>query len=149
MSEIKVKTIAEFMAEGKDVDVLFWVGSAGSFDERAKSFEKNDIWDALTNRHCYATTGERILVDFKMGNKIMGDVFSYTGKRSFRLKIIGTSPIEKVLLKRKEKIIDEKIISSYSSEHSNRYRILWEGCTKRGTSRHQKLPWDGYLKTSS
>ena len=80
---------------------------------------------------------------------IMGVVFSYTGKRSFRLKIIGTSPIEKVLLKRKEKIIDEKIISSYSSEHSNRYRILWEGCTKRGTSRHQKLPWDGYLKTSS
>ena len=115
----------------------------------AKSFEKNDIWDALTNRHCYATTGERILVDFKMDNKIMGDVFSYTGKRSFRLKIIGTSPIEKVLLKRKEKIIDEKIISSYSSEHSNRYRILWGGCTKRGTSRHQKLPWDGYLKTSS
>ena len=40
MSEIKVKTIAEFMAEGKDVDVLFWVGSAGSFDERAKKITR-------------------------------------------------------------------------------------------------------------
>ena len=115
----------------------------------AKSFEKNDIWDALTNRHCYATTGERILVDFKLDNKIMGDIFSYTGKRLFHLKIVGTAPIEKILLKRKEKIIGEKIISSFSSEHSNRYRILWGGCTKKGTSRHQKLPWDGHLKTSS
>ena len=115
----------------------------------AKSFEKNDIWEALKNRHCYATTGERILVDFKMDDKIMGDIFSCTGKRSFRLNILGTAPIEKVLLKRKEKIIDEKLFPSFSSEYSNRFRILWGGCKKKGTSRHQKLPWDGSLKTSS
>ena len=24
------------MAEGKEADILFWVGSAGSFDDRAK-----------------------------------------------------------------------------------------------------------------
>jgi len=36
MSELQVKTMAEFMAEGKEADILFWVGSAGSFDDRAK-----------------------------------------------------------------------------------------------------------------
>ena len=36
MSELQVKTMAEFMAEGKESDILFWVGSAGSFDDRAK-----------------------------------------------------------------------------------------------------------------
>lgn len=36
MSELHVKTMAEFMAEGKEADILFWVGSAGSFDDRAK-----------------------------------------------------------------------------------------------------------------
>lgn len=40
MSELQVKTMAELMAEGKEVDVLFWVGSAGSFDERAKKITR-------------------------------------------------------------------------------------------------------------
>ena len=30
---LKVKTMAEWAAEGKDPEILFWVGSAGSFDE--------------------------------------------------------------------------------------------------------------------
>ncbi len=37
---IKVPTIAEFMAQGKSPEVLFWVGCAGSFDDRAKKITK-------------------------------------------------------------------------------------------------------------
>ena len=37
---LKVPTMAEFMAEGKQPEVLFWVGSAGSFDDRAKKITK-------------------------------------------------------------------------------------------------------------
>ena len=40
MSELQVKTMAEFMAEGKEAELLFWVGSAGSFDDRAKKITK-------------------------------------------------------------------------------------------------------------
>ena len=40
MSTLQVKTMADFMAEGKQPDILFWVGSAGSFDERAKKITK-------------------------------------------------------------------------------------------------------------
>ncbi|GAL66985.1 (Fe-S)-binding protein [Jejuia pallidilutea] len=41
MSEtLKVKTMAEFMAEGKQPEILFWVGSAGSYDDRAKKITK-------------------------------------------------------------------------------------------------------------
>ena len=40
MRNLHVKTMAEYMAEGKEVDILFWVGSAGSFDERAKKITK-------------------------------------------------------------------------------------------------------------
>ena len=40
MSDLQVKTMAEFMAEGKEADILFWVGSAGSFDDRAKKITK-------------------------------------------------------------------------------------------------------------
>lgn len=40
MIGLKVKTMAEFMAEGKEPDILFWVGSAGSFDDRAKKITR-------------------------------------------------------------------------------------------------------------
>jgi Fe-S oxidoreductase len=37
---IKVPTMAEYMAEGKQPEVLFWVGCSGSFDDRAKKITK-------------------------------------------------------------------------------------------------------------
>ncbi|WGD34472.1 (Fe-S)-binding protein [Olleya sp. YS] len=41
MSEqLTVPTMAEFMAQGKQPEVLFWVGCAGSFDDRAKKITK-------------------------------------------------------------------------------------------------------------
>src|SRR5690606_38173761 len=41
MSEtLKVPTMAEFMAQGTQPEVLFWVGCAGSFDDRAKKITK-------------------------------------------------------------------------------------------------------------
>tara|TARA_B100000614_G_scaffold247789_1_gene255061 strand:- start:325 stop:1101 length:777 start_codon:yes stop_codon:yes gene_type:complete len=40
MSDLKVKTMAEFKEEGKDPEILFWVGSAGSFDDRAKKITR-------------------------------------------------------------------------------------------------------------
>jgi heterodisulfide reductase subunit D len=41
MSELlNVPTMADFMAQGKQPEVLFWVGCAGSFDDRAKKITK-------------------------------------------------------------------------------------------------------------
>lgn len=41
MSEqLKVPTMAEYMAEGNQPEILFWVGSAGSYDDRAKKITK-------------------------------------------------------------------------------------------------------------
>lgn len=36
----KVPTVAEFISEGKQPEVLFWVGCSGSFDDRAKKITK-------------------------------------------------------------------------------------------------------------
>ncbi|MEZ7877579.1 MAG: (Fe-S)-binding protein [Flavobacteriales bacterium] len=40
MNTFKVPTMAEMIAEGKAPEVLFWVGCAGSFDDRAKRITK-------------------------------------------------------------------------------------------------------------
>ncbi|HEY8405230.1 MAG TPA: (Fe-S)-binding protein, partial [Flavobacteriales bacterium] len=40
MSELKVRTMAECLANGEVPEILFWVGCAGSFDDRAKKITK-------------------------------------------------------------------------------------------------------------
>lgn len=40
MSDFKVRTLAEVSAAGEEVEILFWVGCAGSFDERAQKITK-------------------------------------------------------------------------------------------------------------
>lgn len=40
MGELKVPTMAEMTASGQKPEVLFWVGCAGSFDDRAKKITK-------------------------------------------------------------------------------------------------------------
>jgi Fe-S oxidoreductase len=37
---MKIKTVAEYIAEGDSPEILFWVGCAGSFDDRAKKVTK-------------------------------------------------------------------------------------------------------------
>jgi Fe-S oxidoreductase len=40
MSEFRIKTMADFIAAGESPEILFWVGCAGSFDDRAKKITK-------------------------------------------------------------------------------------------------------------
>lgn len=40
MSEIQIPTVADLVAKGEKPDVLFWVGCAGSYDDRYKSVTK-------------------------------------------------------------------------------------------------------------
>src|SRR4051812_5621384 len=40
MTEFKVRTMAEMAAAGEEPEILFWVGCAGSFDERAQKITK-------------------------------------------------------------------------------------------------------------
>ena len=40
MTEIKIPTAADFAAKGESPEVLFWVGCAGSYDDRYKAVTK-------------------------------------------------------------------------------------------------------------
>ena len=40
MESLKVRTISDFVNKGEKPDILFWVGSAGSFDDRVKKITR-------------------------------------------------------------------------------------------------------------
>ena len=65
MSEtLKVPTMAEYVAQGEQPEVLFWVGCAGSFDDRAKKITK-----------AFA----KILIEAKVDFAVLGTEESCTG----------------------------------------------------------------------
>lgn len=75
----------------------------------ASELTRQEIFEALKNRHCYATTGERIYVEFTLNGKyIMGDDVKVTSKnfpRRFTVKVVGTENIEKAeLVKNNEEL---------------------------------------------
>lgn len=41
MDELKIPTMAEMMAKGEEPEILFWVGCAGSYDERAQKITRD------------------------------------------------------------------------------------------------------------
>ncbi|MQY59191.1 MAG: DUF3604 domain-containing protein [Clostridia bacterium] len=64
----------------------------------APQLSRRDIWQALWKRHCYATTGERILLDFKLNGHMMGEeiILPKNTPREIRVKIAGTKVIKRV-----------------------------------------------------
>jgi len=65
----------------------------------AKNLTRESIFYALKERRCYATTGSRILLDFKLNGFIMGREVKLKSKdtpRKIAVKVAGTAPIEEL-----------------------------------------------------
>ena len=64
----------------------------------AEELTREGIFDALRQRHCYATTGERILMDFAVDGIGMGDAArrAIGSRLTIRLRVWGTDALLRV-----------------------------------------------------
>jgi len=79
----------------------------------AKGLTRQEIIEALRKRHCYATTGERIYLEFGLNDKfIMGDEAHLSSEetgRKFKVVVGGTNTIDKVqVIKSNKEVYTEK-----------------------------------------
>ena len=65
---------------------------------------RQGIIDAFKRRHSYAAT-DNIIVEFRCGKQIMGDIFESKRLPSFEIKVIGTAPVTKVSIIRDAKYL--------------------------------------------
>jgi hypothetical protein len=76
------------------------VRSSGLTAIISKALTRESLVDALAARHNYATTGARIILDFRIENFMMGDIIPLNyftdDKKAFRIKAIGTSKLKYV-----------------------------------------------------
>ncbi|MFC1557993.1 hypothetical protein ACFL40_01420, partial [candidate division KSB1 bacterium] len=67
---------------------------------------KNDLFNAMWNRRVYATTGERIILEFKLNNHIMGDEVYFNNsnqKRVLKVSVEATAPIRSITIVKNNK----------------------------------------------
>ena len=70
----------------------------------SKEYSRDNLFTALYNRRCYATTGARIIVSFKIAAMPMGSELNTTDKpgleynRHIEIKVSGTQKIQEITL---------------------------------------------------
>jgi hypothetical protein len=119
---------------------------------------REGIFDALLARHCYATTGERILMDFSVDAIQMGD----TGRKkkgevlSIHLEVWGTATLLRAEILRHRFGIDdgfETICSEYPSPESMDFSVVLEdklisNCMYYARITQEPLTWPGMAWSS-
>ncbi|MFW6108066.1 MAG: DUF3604 domain-containing protein, partial [bacterium] len=115
----------------------------------AGQLDRRNVAAALRARHCYATTGNRPLVDLALttpGGRTatMGDVVEpAAGSATLRVRVAGTAPIQDVEVRNGLDVV--KTVRPYGRDDlGRRLKIAWSGAEVRGRAR--MCAWDGELR---
>lgn len=69
-----------------------------------KEVSRNGIIEALKNRRTFATTGDKMFIDFRLNNVIMGET-SLGNSTKMNFEVIGQYPLEKVEILKNSQVI--------------------------------------------
>ncbi len=67
---------------------------------QAEELSRESIFRALYDRRVYATSGARILLDFRVGGQPMGSDLRTETAPEIVVDVVGTAPIERIEIKR-------------------------------------------------
>jgi len=115
----------------------------------APELTRGALWQALQNRRCYATTGERILLDFRAGAARMGDMVDAGAAHdlsAFAVRVEGTAPLETIEFFRGTQCLRSVDCFAEAGAISNRVRVAWRGSSAPGNWQRARMSWDGELR---
>lgn len=114
----------------------------------AKKLTRKDIFQALSNRHTYATTGARIYLDvicydYQKEVGMMGDIIKCGNDMRLKVSCAGTSAVDRIEIWNKDKII---YIHSPEFKVSDKtyIKIIWFGAGSKGRDRN--FLWQGDIR---
>lgn len=105
---------------------------------------RDALWNAISSRHCYATSGDRIYIDFRLGVHLMGSEVKVDSPPTFAIKVVGTSPIERVELRRAANVVCSWPEANEAELSTERFKVWWGGHSNKG--RQKAAPWDGGIE---
>ena len=105
---------------------LAQMGGLGAVIASAKS--RDHLFDAMKDLSAYATTGDRIILDFSVNDAAMGSRIPFAEDRSIEGRVIGTAPIDEVtIVKNGEEFWsrDHRTISEEQQAMDGTYQIVF------------------------
>lgn len=90
----------------------------------APALTKEALWNALYNRHCYGSTGPRIIVEFSLDGHVMGAIVSLSERpelnqeRSFQFNLISPELIRHVEIIRNNELLLAKQVNSNQIDYN-------------------------------
>jgi len=113
----------------------------------ADNLTRESIWTALRRRRCYATTGERILLDVRLGSARMGDDVRLPRGNAhvdrLAVSVEGTAPIETIDFYRDGTRLAR--VDRFAGAPSRRLRVAWRGASAPGNWQRARMQWSGSL----
>jgi hypothetical protein len=73
----------------------------------AGDLQRKSIFEAMYDRHCYATSGDRILLDFRVNGEVMGSEITSKSSPKIEIEIKGTDIIRKVEIQKNNQVVKE------------------------------------------
>lgn len=104
------------------------------------------LWTGMHERRCYATTGERILLDFEVDGHPYGTEYAATGTPTIDFRVEGTTALDTVEIWRGTQKIHDVPLDPTDPTPSDLVRISWRGTTARGNWRQARMVWDGSVR---
>lgn len=79
-----------------------------------KELSREGILEALRSKRCFATTGDKIIVDFRINGAISGSSIKISGKPELSFTVKGQGVLEKV-----EVLRNSELIKSFAADHGS------------------------------
>jgi len=109
---------------------------------------RNALWTALKSRHCYGTTGPRIIIRLSAHGAQMGDEIAVAQPPLFDAMVEGTAPLECIDFFRDDTLVSSRDLMREAEGRalSNTIRVGWCGTTSPGNWQRARMQWDGELR---
>ena len=104
------------------------------------------LWSALKARHCYGTTGPRMLLKLSAGAARMGDEITVAELPPFDVRVEGTAPLETIDFFRDDTLLSSVDRMADAATLSNHIRVGWNGASAPGNWQRARMSWDGHLR---
>ena len=87
-----------------------WGGMPGHYGRGrtaclAEELTRENLWEAFKARRVYGVTGDRIALDFRVNEAVMGSVIRAAGKRAIRVQVIGSDALDRIEILRNGRVI--------------------------------------------
>ena len=110
-------TYEDALARGHHVGAIGSTDQVGTFPGRygwglmgclAEDLSRESLWQAFKRRRVYGVTGDRMRLDFRVDDAMMGDIVSHRGPREVRASVVGSDAIDRI-----EVLRDGRVIHTY------------------------------------